>query len=134
MAKLSSIAIDTKKSIDGVWCPLYDGIELKIARINNPDYEKYREKLNEPFLRQIRASIIDKGVMADLTKQAVAKCVLIDWKNIEDEVGQPIPYSYEKALEILRNPAYVQLADFVMAKACDYELYRQVAKSESIKN
>jgi len=134
MAKLSSIAIDVQKSIDGIWCPFFAGIELKIARANNPAYTKQLEKLEQPYLRQIRTATLDMETRLSLNMQAAAKCILVDWKNIEDESGNEIPYSSEKALEFLKNPAYVRLNDFVMGKAYDYDLFSQEVKTESVKN
>ena len=134
MARLSAIAVDIQKSIDGIWCPFFAGIELKIARINNPAYTKELEKLEQPYLRQIRTASLDMETRLSLNMQAAAKCILVGWKNIQDDSGNEISYSPEKALEFLKNPSYVRLNDFVMGKAYDYDLYSQETKAESAKN
>jgi hypothetical protein len=134
MAKLSVIAVDATKSIDGIFVPYYSDIELKIARLNNPKYEKFLQKLIEPHIREIRANNFDRDKRLDLAKQAAAKYLLVDWKNIEDENGKKIPYSPEKALELFRDSKFVDLYNFVIEVANSAEFYRQETKVESIKN
>lgn len=124
MAKLSNIAIDMKKSIDGIWIPFAAGIEFKIARMNNPEHTAYLKKITEPSEIKLKSKI-NKNLINELTTQSIAKCILVDWKNIEDDQGNPIPYSFEKALEILKNPQYVEILNFVAAMAASIDLYKE---------
>jgi hypothetical protein len=132
MAKLNAIAVDLQKSNDGVWVDHELGYSFKIAEAGNENYMKYLRQIQKPVLARIR--IKEEGLMEDLVKQAAAKFILVDWKNIEDESGQPIPYSPEKALELFKNPALHKIYDWILEKANDFELYKQQVQTDSIKN
>ena len=100
MAKLSGIRSDVKKSEGGIWTEFESGIEFLIARMGNAKYTKLLAKLSRPHHRKLRGLRGAGGELeSNLMKQAVAKTVLIGWKNLDDEKGVEIPYSSEKALE-----------------------------------
>jgi len=128
MAKLSQIKSDPKKTDEGIWLDFAAGIRLKIARLHNPAYAKYMTALQKPYIRQVRAGTLDAEISARLTKQVVA------WENIEDEKGQAIPYSPEKALELISDPTLFELYDFVLEVAASAELYRAQLHEDSVKN
>lgn len=134
MAQLNAIKTDSQKSNDGIWVDFEEGIRLKVARLHNAEYDKYLQRISKPYLRKIRTNTLNRDITADLTKQAVAKHILLDWENIEDESGDPIPYSSEKALEFFRDPDLSELYNFVLETADANELYRQELKEDSEKN
>lgn len=99
----------------GTWVPLM-GAEFKLARAGNPEYEKaleesgYRKK-EEPAAKQ-RALYT-----------AVATGVLKDWRDVEDNEGNPIPYSVDNAVEVLLdNP---DLVARILNEANDLSNYRR---------
>jgi len=128
MAELDSIRIDLKKSEDGIWVDYEGDIKLLIARKPNPRYEDALHTLIEKLNRAIT-----KEDDIDLTRQAVAQCVLLGWKNL-CEGGKEIPYSTEKALELLRDPSLRDLYEFVLVSAHDREAYRKKTVKRQAKN
>src|SRR5690606_17282659 len=106
MAKLSALKLDTKKEIEGVWVPYRDtGVELKIASLNNPEYERMSRSLTSKFRRtrgREQARSLTSWEQLRLIIPAVARFILLDWKNLEDEGEDgkvvPIPYSEKKAI------------------------------------
>ena len=134
MAKLSQIRSDTEKTSEGIWLEFAVGIRLKVARLHNPAYSKYLTTLQKPYTRQIRAGILDADVAGELVRKAVARHILVGWENIEDEQGKPIPYSAEKALEFLSDPALSEMYDFVLEVSASAELYRAELHEDSAKN
>ena len=135
MAKLSSVKSNVKKSEEGIWTPFESGIEFLIARMGNPKYTKLLAKLSRPHHRKLRGSRgASSDLENDLTKQAVAKTVLVGWRNLDDEDGNPIPYSQEKALEIISDPAYIEVYNFVLATAGDFQAFREEDQAESLGN
>lgn len=96
----NSKRFDTNAFIDGVWVSILGG-EFKVARAGNPEYEQALEdsgyrKLEDPAEKQ-RALY-----------KAIARGVLKDWREVEDDKGQPVPYSVENAVEVLLdNPDLV---------------------------
>ena len=91
---------DTNAFTDGVWVSIMGG-EFKIARAGNPDYEQALEdsgyrKIDDPADKQ-RALY-----------KAIAKGVLKDWRDVEDDKGQAIPFTADNAVEVLLdNPDLV---------------------------
>jgi len=69
-----------------------------------------------------------------VTKPAVAKYVLVGWKNIQDEEGNDIPYSVEQSLEFLRDPQLADLYEFVMVVAGNAGNFRAEMMEESAGN
>ena len=134
MAKLGEIKTDMDKAQQGVWQPYILDIELLIASINNPKYKQERSRLIKPHQRRIRSGEMSAEKVLEILKPAVAKHLLLDWKNIEDDNGQPIPYSPEKVLELFNDPTLSDLYDFVLETAGEKELFRKELQQESAKN
>ena len=129
MAKISEIMSDMDKVENGVWEKYSAGIELLIANINNTKYRKARSRLLKPHMRRLK--FISADEILDLIKPAAAKHLLIGWKNIEDEKGNPIPYSPEKALEFFNDPKLVDLYNFVLEIAGENTAFAQELKEEA---
>jgi hypothetical protein len=129
MARLNRIATSTERAADGQWvefCPAQGdepALELKIARIGNPRYAQRLQELVRPHRRKVRMGFDED--MEQFVKVAVAECVLVDWRGLEGEDGKPIPYSKEKSVELLTDPIYSDLLDFVMDVGGDAAIYRE---------
>ena len=91
---------NTTAFTDGVWVNILGG-EFKIARAGNPEYEQALEdsgyrKMEDPTEKQ-RALY-----------KAIARGVLKDWRDVEDDNGQAIPFSVDNAVDVLLdNPDLV---------------------------
>lgn len=91
---------NTTAFTDGVWVSIMGG-EFKVARAGNPDYEQALEdsgyrKIDDPADKQ-RALY-----------RAIARGVLKDWRDVEDDKGQAIPFTADNAVEVLlENPDLV---------------------------
>jgi hypothetical protein len=134
MAKLSSFRIDAKKVNSGVLCEYADGVKFLVARKPNDAFEQMMEDLVQPHLASIRAGTFDKKLDQQITKEAVAKTVLLGWENLTDDEGQPIPYTPEKALEILNDPAYADIYRFILTMASSQQLFRVKEQERAEKN
>lgn len=139
MARLNRIATDTDKASEGQWvefCPAQDDddkpLELKIARIGNPAYTQRLQELVRPHRRKVRMGFDDD--LEKFVKQAVAECCLVDWRGLFDDDGKPIKYSKAKSIEILTDPVYSDLLDFVMDVGGDAAVYRDEAIAAAVGN
>lgn len=106
---------NTNAFTDGVWVSILGG-EFKVARAGNPAYEKALEdcgyrKIDEPAEKQ-RALY-----------RAIAVGVLKDWKDVEDDKGEPIPYTVDNAVDVLvDNP---DLVSRLLAEANDLSNWKR---------
>ena len=72
--------------------------------------------------------------MEEISIEAMAHHVLLGWKDIEDDDGNPLEYSPETALELLRDPGLRDLYQFVLTQANERALFRQEVEEESKEN
>lgn len=135
MATLKHFATDKEKEIQGQWIPIGQGIEIKIARMNNPKYAEFiatKGKTIRPMIRhKIQTPELTKE-FETLLKKAAANCILLDWKNIEDETGKPLPYSVEEAIK--QFEAYPEFYAMVIEQASDIQNFRLQDLEESLGN
>jgi hypothetical protein len=110
---------------------------LSIASTNNLGYRNTTQKAFMPFFvgggedprEQFKAKGKTKGgtgfipadVQDNVTLDALADHILLNWKNMQDENGKEIQYSRENARELLRQDR--ALRDFVSKFAADPENY-----------
>lgn len=122
MAEFASILIDPKRAADGKWVRWLDGVELKIASSREKAYQDERKQLLKPHIRAIRDDKLDGDDLIVVLAPAIAKHLLKDWKGLE-EGGAPLPYSLDKARDLLAHPNAPHLREFVLRAAGDDEQF-----------
>lgn len=75
----------------------------------NPSARGFRElyrKLEAPYTRYKRKhdGQLPPGVDEKIAREAVAKMVIMDWRNVDDAEGNPIPFSEDAAMKALSDP------------------------------
>jgi len=121
-----------KSTSEGVWVDCGGDLKLKILRMGNPAYEEEIRKLAKPFLRQMRLGTMNVEDMEKLAKKATAHNIIQGWENLEDEDGNPIEFSKEKALELFdRYPDFYSIVKDVASEA---ELFREDDMEDATKN
>lgn len=114
----------TNKSAEeeGVWVDVDgNGTKIKVARINNPRYKKYFQKITKPYKRQIRNGTLAEELAEKLLVDALANTILIDWQGFT-RGGEPFPYSVDNARSFLQESA--DFRDFVSDAANEMENFR----------
>ena len=138
MPKLQRFKIDEQKERTGVpvLFPLDTGyIRLYVRRAdNNRDFERRVQELRRPFLRRIRTGKISQGELNRLTATAMAGTVLVGWDKdgeygMEDE-GGPVPFSIEKAVELLTDSSIPEFFRFVDAESVNPENFAECVPAE----
>ncbi len=129
--KLSKYKTDTNAAKEGVWVTMEGTFEIKIARSNSPKFQTFFQKhargKGRRFLKGAAKGSLDSDsieALKPVMKEAAARCLIVDWRGLQEEDGSEIPYSEEKAVEILINPEYEDLFNDVLEAAQDQELYR----------
>lgn len=132
MAKITEIKSDMEKVEKGKWFDYALGIKLLIANIHNSKYRKMRTRLLRPHQRRLKSMSGDETL--EILKPAIAKHLLIGWRNIEDEKGNEIPYSSENALEFFNDPSLADLFTFVIDAAGENTSFAIEQQEEEVKN
>lgn len=125
MPSISRFATDTKKEKEGVWCDAGAGLRVLIRRINNPDSQAYLRRYARTLGRALKHGSADESTtkqVEDISKVNIAKNVLVGWENLQDEEGVNIPYSSDKALDLLNS--YPDFLTMVLEFAGDADLFR----------
>lgn len=105
---------------EGVWVDAGEGLKLLIGRITNRKYIRLVQKLGMPHGRRLAAGRVDPELLEGITTKAIAKHVLLDWKNLQEQ-GKDVPYSVETAERFLTEmPDFKEL---VTSFASDRELF-----------
>lgn len=107
-----------KKATEGVWVPMFDGGELRIARMDNPKYKAWIQEARKA--RGKRRPTDDET--KELLKKAVAATVLLDWKGVTLN-GEEVKYSPEYAERVF--DALPGLLDQIVNLAYDESLFRE---------
>lgn len=134
MAKLSAIRTDPSKESSGVWVDYEGGIRLKIARMNNPAFEKFITDRQAPNISRYRKSKQSDAERDKLIEEATANTILLDWENLEDESGATIPFSPAKALEFFRDPSLRDFYRFVLMEASSADNFKKEALEQAAGN
>lgn len=132
--KLNAVRLDAVKAVEGVWFDYIGNIRLKIARIGNPNYRKAATELRSPDLDVLQMSDTKSNAFDQVQRKITARSLITDWQNLEDDAGQTIPFSVEKAEEILSDPELSHIYDFVMVKSNDLEAFFRNREEQSGKN
>lgn len=80
-------------------------IEFRIARAGggNAAFTKRLEVLTKPYRRQIQTETIERAQVDKLIRQAYAETVVLGWKNVEDEAGNPLPFTVENCVKLFTD-------------------------------
>lgn len=121
--KITSAKVDDAaiQSMDGVWqedLPELGDIALKVRGLNNKQYRlKFEAMVRALPPGKRKNGNVDPVERDRLIGACMLEHVLLDWKNIEDEAGNPVPYSKEQAKVYLTDPDYQKFRDAVFIAA-----------------
>lgn len=92
---------------------LKDGSELHVRRIDNPQFQGFYETMQKKHKFSFDHNLLSEEEKRRFLTPGVAKYVLVGWKNFPP--AAPVPYSREKAEELLRERKSMMTAVLGMA-------------------
>jgi hypothetical protein len=117
--KISERKIDIQKRDHGAWMdnlPDAGDLRVKVRGVGNRDWDRLQNKLLAAVPRAKKMNGLDPEERDRIYPILLVKTILLDWENLEDDDGNPIPYSQEKALELLTDPT-LNLKEIVLYAA-----------------
>lgn len=123
--KLSDIAIDVERSEGGDWVrdiPDAGELQLKVRGLRSKDYQQRIATQMAAVPRSKRvAGRIPADVSGRIIGEAMAEHLLLDWRGLTDDNDQPLPFSKEKARQLLVDPRYTRFREWVSWAAAEVE-------------
>jgi len=120
-----------KSEVDGVWEDFGGGTTVLIARIGNENYQKVFRRISKPYQNAIRRGTLGNDKAEDLLIQAMADCIVLDWKGLKED-DKPVKFSKEECVRVLKE--YKDFRDHVSELANSMEIFRQEMDAEAEKN
>jgi hypothetical protein len=91
--------------VDKETFPELAGASFKVRGLNNKDYQRKYASLAFGKERDAAGMLKDADEAERMAVECIAETVLLDWKGVQEDEGQPdIPFSKEKAREYLNDP------------------------------
>lgn len=136
MAKLSKFATDLNNAKTGVTVDVGDGLKVTIAQAGaaNESYQKVLRQLMKPYERQVKNGSLADSVFEDILNKAYAEAILLGWDGLEDDKGNQIVYSKDKAYEILSDKEYVVFKQLITDLANEQSLFAKEQKDATKSN
>jgi len=103
-------------------------VKLKVALWGNPKYFSELQRVTSQPDVQRRIALGEMKPEEDraMLDEVMAKTILVGWDGLE-EAGKPVPYSAEKALELLQ-------ADFLRKRIIDFAQKESVYRARVIRD
>jgi hypothetical protein len=128
---------DQKLAVEGKWFALsmLDGVEVKVAKSGNPNYEKMAQKLYKPYQDQIRRKItLSDSVTKRITTELLVNTLLMDWRGMKDANNNEVPFSKEEAREILDDPELKEIREEILGFSDNFAAFQLETDEELEKN
>lgn len=114
---------DQQKVNEGTWRDIMGG-QFLIARAGNHRYLAAQE-------RNGKRKAINAEDRQNALYRSIAEGILLDWKEVEDKDGKPIPYSVDAVVEVLNdNP---DLVSAILSEANDVEVFYREGINDDVK-
>ena len=129
MFESNNYKTDANLEIKGVWVDFIGGSKIKVASSDNPHHvQRLIQESKDNHLSSGDILAADADMLA---AKRLADTILLDWQDFF-EVGKPLPYTKEKAAQLLIS--IKPLLGAVNKAARDEALYRQKQAADIEKN
>lgn len=136
--KLSSLKVDAAAIEDGEWIgniPEMGDLEVRVRGLNNAKYRRLQTTLIDAVPRAKRqGGRLDPDEQDRITASCLTATVLLDWRGLEGEDGQPVPYSKDLATDLLSKPEFRRFREAVIWAAAQVGEERAAADEEDAGN
>ncbi|WP_232629163.1 hypothetical protein [Methylobacterium sp. Leaf118] len=116
--KLSSLKVDASAIEEGQWVgniPEMGDLEVRVRGLNNARYRRLQTKLIDAVPRAKRqGGRMDPDEQDRITATCLNATVLLDWRGLEGEDGQPLPYSKDLASTLLSEAEFRRFREGVI--------------------
>ena len=111
---------DPKLAEEGVWIPLPndpDGTECLIAMVGGSKSIAKMQRLREGIMRAQRNKPLDEKQQQEVYARSLCGTVLLDWKNMKGAENADIPFTVERAEEMMIDAEFMEFRNFIVSEA-----------------
>jgi hypothetical protein len=113
--KMKDVAVDSARAEAGDWVDEIqdmEGLRIKSRGSQNRDWRRLQSKLIQAVPRKKRMNgTLDPEEADRITSLCLLNTGVLDWDGLEDDDGNPIPYSRDMAEKLLTDPDYRRFRD-----------------------
>jgi len=123
---------DIAAQTGGVWAR-FDEIDFRIARLGNPRAVQLREAFAAENAAQREAgkpTRDPKEQWLDMLSQSI----LVDWRGLDGDNGEPLPYTPDEARKLLADPVYSDFKAWVELQSAERENFLEKGEQATEKN
>lgn len=119
---------------DGVILDYGDGVKIRIARAGgaNKAFLRAVEAFARKHRRQIQLDTLPEDTSREILREIVATTVVLGWEGVEDEAGNPMPFTKENAIKLFTD--LPDLFSDLYAQAQNAALFREEIREADAKN
>jgi len=132
--RISKMRTDPALEKSGAWVVWNGDARVRVRRLGNYEYRKAIAEALKPHRALIRAGALPEATMEAITTAAIARHVLVGWDGFQDDSDREIEYDFEIAVQLLSDPRYHDLYEFVLAAATRMENFRAEEKEDDLGN
>jgi hypothetical protein len=125
--RLSEMAADLDMEEAGVWVPYKDEVEFLIAAASSKRAVKAYRKFMRPAERRIATGNIKEEAATLIVAQFIAHGLLLDWRGVDDDDGNPLAYTSALGLEVLQQPEMKYIRRFIQDAAAEQDVFKAAA-------
>lgn len=133
MFDINSLRVDPEKASEGTWVPYRGESKVKVAKLNNKEYQEFRARKALEF-----SDILQKADEAadekaeEITVEALAFFVLKDLSGFGSGTEE-IKYTPQKGIEMLGDPELADFREDIINIAANHSHYRPEQAAEAVK-
>lgn len=119
---INTVRLDLDASEEGVFFPIGDGFEVKIAKWNNKNHMKFLKEMAKKHGR-----LASTGAISDEQSERIVNdqwpTIVTDWKGLKDGKAE-FKYSATAVIDLANNPQFSELFKKITAISQGEENYR----------
>lgn len=130
--RLSDLALDPRAKDEGVWVEMPGGWEARIRHNDCAQARKLRaQHLNQNKRFYRNGQPVPEDVAERQTLTVACDALLVDWRGIVDDKGKAVPFSKEKARQLLADPRYRHIVGQIVDVAIEDAAYKPGAEKDA---
>lgn len=125
--------VDKAAEEEGTWVDLGDNVAVKVRRFTSAHSKAVRRKLEEPHAALARGGQqLPDTILEEILIKQMALSLIVDWKGVPDDTGQPLQATPENFEKVLRE--YPEFRNEIGSIVMDRATWKKQVRETDLKN